>query len=137
MRKITKIVAPALIAAMGLGVAMPASAAAPYHRTTPVRIDNARFDNNARAAFALRSQIDELQRMVNRNDRRDRISEREARGLRQDVWQLRRDFNAYSRNGLSDREARTLQFRVDRVKAKLHHERNDRNDRNDWNGHRR
>lgn len=121
MRKIAKIIAPALIAAIGMGAAIPAEAAAPAHQT------HLAANSNARVVQSLRAQIDQLQQRVNRNDWRGRISEREARSLRNDVARLRSTYNAYARNGISQREARVLQQRIDAVKARLHVERHDNN----------
>lgn len=123
MRKLTKIIVPALAAVAALGTAGAASAqpwrdnGPGWHHGTPARAD------------AIRSQIDELQQRINRNDNRDRISEREAWGLRRDVRDLRDQFRAFNRDGLNDREFRTLQVRIDRIKARLHVERNDRDGR--------
>ncbi|MCB2060439.1 MAG: hypothetical protein R3E09_12125 [Novosphingobium sp.] len=114
MRKLTKIIVPALCAAMALGAAVPAQAYPTQGRNQSIA-----------------SQIDELQRAVNRNDRRDAISEREARSLRSDVRQLSKQYRLYSRNGLSRAEYRILDKRIDSIRAKLHVERHDR-DRHRW-----
>ena len=108
MRKFSKIVAPALFAAMALGAVTPAIAA-----PTPYRADT------------IRNEIAELQRRVERNDNRDRVSEREAAGLRRDVRRLRDDFRAYNRNGLSRGEYRTLTNRIDNIRTRLRLERRD------------
>ena len=102
MRKLSKILAPALLAALAAGAATSATAA-----PTPYRADT------------IRNQIAELQRRVERNDRRDNISEREARGLRQEVYRLRDQFRIYNRNGLSRAEYRTLTQRIDRLRMRL------------------
>lgn len=108
MRKFSKIIAPALFAAMAAGAVSPAMAA-----PTPYR------------ASAISNQIAELQRQVNRNDNRNRISPREAAGLRNDVARLQGQFRAYNRNGLSPAEYRTLQGRIDSIRARLHIEKRD------------
>lgn len=118
MRKLTKIIVPALAAIAAVGTAGAASAQPyPYHHNTPAR------------AEAIRSQLSQLEQRVNRNDNRDRISEREAAGLRREVRDIRDQFRAFNRNGLDNREFRTLQVRIDRAKARLHIERNDRDGR--------
>ena len=114
MRKLTKIVAPALFASLALGAAMPAQAY-PTH--------------NGNASIA--SEIAQLQRAVNRSDRRDRISEREAASLQRDMWRLKQQYRAFSRNGLSRHEYRILDRRIDTIRAKLQVERHDR-DRHRW-----
>lgn len=80
-------------------------------------------------ANAIATQIEQLQRRIARNDGRDRISEREAAGLRNAVYQLQMQFRDYNRNGLSQREARILQDRINQIRSRLHYERHDRNGR--------
>jgi hypothetical protein len=124
MRKFTKIVAPALIAAMGIGAAasVPAEAAPWNHnagRPTPVRDANIRTDING------------LNRDIDRAAARRTISAREATGLRRQAVQVQRLYANYARNGLTPSEVRTLQNRVDQIRVALHME------RRDWNNHRR
>lgn len=114
MHTFTRILAPALVASLALSAAIPAQARPSYDHSTPAR------------AEAIRHQIEELQQRVARNDRRDRISEREAAGLRNDVRRLRDQFRTYNRNGLSDSEFRTLERRIKAIRDRLHDERRDR-----------
>jgi len=127
MSKFTKIVAPALIAAMGIGaVAAPASAQ-PYGqqhngrhdagRPTPVRNSNIRADING------------LNRDIDRAVANRRISSREAMGLKRDANQVQRLYAQYARNGLTRSETQTLQSRVDRIQVALRAERRDRDNR--------
>jgi len=128
MHKFTRIAIPALAAIAALGTAGAASAQ-PYggpgygnrgdwgHHQTPAR------------AEAIRDQIAMLEQRINRNDNRDRISEREAWGLRREVQGIREQFRMFNRDGLNDREFRVLQNRIDRAKDRLHIERNDRDGR--------
>lgn len=122
MRKLTRIFVPALVAASILGGAATANAQ-PYPQD--------RFDRHATPARAetIRSQIDDLQRRVERNDRRDNISAREAQGLRRDIWSVREQFRNFNRDGLNDREYQILQHRIDNIRGRLHIERNDNNGR--------
>lgn len=120
--------APALLAALALGAAMPASAHAdPY----PSSQRHQGYDDHRTPARAeaIRNQIAELERRIARNDNRDRISEREATALRRDVRQLRDQFRNYNRNGLSNTEMRTLERRIADIRQRLHIERNDRDGR--------
>ena len=112
MLKLKTIAAPALAAAMLIGAVSPAMA-----QRTPYRADQ------------IRAQINELQRRVDRSDYRNRISEREARGLRNDVRDLQATFRAYNRNGLNNAEMRTLNHRIDNIRARLRIERRDWNNR--------
>lgn len=124
MRKLAKILIPALAAAAVLGTAGAASAQ-PYggprgdwgHHQTPAR------------AEAIRNQLAQLEMRVNRNDNRDRISEREAWGLRREIRDIREQFRVFNRDGLNNREFRVLQNRIDRAKDRLRFERTDRDGR--------
>ena len=82
-------------------------------------------------ANAIWTQIDQLQRRVARSDGRDRISEREAAGLRNAVYQLRIQFRDFNRNGLSQRESRYLHDRINQIRSRLQYERRD-NDGRRW-----
>ena len=82
-------------------------------------------------ANAIWTQIEQLQRRVARNDGRDRISEREAAGLRRQVNELQIQFRDYNRNGLTQRESRYLQDRIHQIRSRLHYERRD-NDGRRW-----
>lgn len=121
MRKITRFVAPALVAALGMSAIAPASAhESPRHeaaRHTPVR-------NNV-----VRSDVNDLRRDIDRAAARRTISEREARGLRREAADIQRLYARYARDGLTRWETRDLQRRVDRVHVALHAERHDRDRR--------
>ena len=80
-------------------------------------------------ANAIWTQIEQLQRRVARSDGRDRISEREAAGLRNAVYQLRIQFRDFNRNGLSQRESRYLQDRINQIRSRLQYERRDNDGR--------
>jgi len=134
MRKLNPIITPIMVAAMALGAASPVLAhesdRAYHEQDNRGRTDRGRWDDGHRTparAEAMRSQIDQLQQAVTRNDWRNRISEREAAGLRRDVWRLREDFRRANRDGLSDREFRGLQGRIDTIRSRLHMERHDDN----------
>jgi hypothetical protein len=119
MKKLNKIAAPALLAALVLGAASPAMAQYGPNQRTPYRADQ------------IRAQINELQVRIDRNDnRRNRLSPREATALRNDVRNLQGTFRAYNRNGLDRREMATLNGRIDNIRTRLHIE------ANDWNNHR-
>lgn len=127
MSKFTRIVAPALIAAMGLGAAAAPASAQPYGqqhngrhdagRPTPVRNSNIRADING------------LNRDIDRAAANRRISSREAMGLKRDANQVQRLYAQYARNGLTRSETQTLQNRVDRIHVALRAERRDRDNR--------
>lgn len=110
MRKLNKIAAPALLAALALGAGSPAMA---QHR-------DHQWNGNQ-----IRAQINELERRVERNDGRNRISPREAQGLRRDIRALRNQYQAFNRNGLDRGEIRTLNTRIDNIRTRLRIERRD------------
>lgn len=93
--------------AASLAIAIPGEAA------TPAR------------AQAIRNQIDELDRRIDRNDSRDTISEREAAGLRNQLDELQDLFRRYNGNGLTPSEMDTLEGRIRRLWARLGNERRD------------
>jgi hypothetical protein len=127
MSKFTKIVAPALIAALGIGAAVMPAQAQPYGhqdrgrhdagRPTPVRNSNIRADING------------LNRDIDRAVANRCISSREAMGLKRDANQVQRLYAQYARNGLTRSETQTLQNRVDRIQVALRAERRDRDNR--------
>ena len=113
MRKLTKIILPALAATVVFSTAAQAQMG-----PTPGR------------ANAIRNQIEELDRRIARNDNRNRVSEREAAGLRRDVRNLRFQFRDFNRNGLSRNETVTLERRIDNIRSRL------RSERADWDNRR-
>ncbi|MYL98774.1 hypothetical protein GR702_13485 [Novosphingobium sp. FGD1] len=117
MRKFTKLLAPALVAALGLSAVAPAIAeAAPRHeaaRYTPHR------------NYDIRSDIRGLRSDIDRAASRRTISQREATGLRRDASEIQRLYTSYARGGLSSNEMRTLSNRVNRVYTALRMERHD------------
>lgn len=121
MRTLTKIIAPALVATLGLGAALPASAHETRHeqpaRHTPVRNDMIRAD-----IHGLRAQID-------RAAARRTISHREAAGLRRDADRIQRLYASYARDGLNRHETQVLKAKVSKVQYALHMERADRDGR--------
>jgi predicted RNase H-like nuclease (RuvC/YqgF family) len=143
MRTRTKLFASALVASAALAGAIPAQAQNypqhGYQQGYQDRNDhNDRRDWNDRNdrngynngnANAIRSQIEQLQYRISRNDGRDRISDREAAGLRRAVYELQQQFRSYNRDGLNQREARYLQDRINQVRSRLQHERQDNNGR--------
>lgn len=145
MHKRTKLAISALIAGASLSAALPAQAQGygyrdggyqDRHDRGDTRYDDRyergdRFDrgHGYGQARAIQRQIEELRYRIERNDRRDRISEREAAGLRRAVWDLQHQFHDYRRDGLSPRETRRLQHRLDNIRDSLRYERRDRDGR--------
>lgn len=75
--------------------------------------------------------VDQLLNRIGRLDSRDRISEREARGLRNQALQLRHRIARSSYNGLSGRERQDINYRLARLEQRIEIERRDRDGRND------
>ncbi|MFT4057810.1 MAG: hypothetical protein QM681_25140 [Novosphingobium sp.] len=112
MRKFTKIIAPALVAALGLAAVAPGIAeAAPRQQ--------------AARHYDIRTDINGLRANIDRAAARRTISQREATSLRRDVVNIQRTYSQYARGGLSAQETRVLGARVNTVYAKLRMERHD------------
>lgn len=143
MRNSTKLFVSALVAGASFAAAaVPAQAQNyPYGQSRDYQNrdhqDRDRYENrdnrwDARGqANAIRTQIEQLERRVQRTDGRDRISEREAATLRRAVYNLRQQYRDYARNGLTQREFQVLQSRIQQVRERLTHERRD-NDGRRW-----
>ena len=127
MTNLSKIALSAFVAAGALTAAVPAQAQSYGYQGN--RYDD-RYDRYDRGnANAIARQIEQLRFQVERTDGRDRISEREAAGLRRAVHNLRQQFRDYSRNGLSQREERALENRIQDIRQRLRYERRDRDGR--------
>jgi len=125
MTKLSKIIVPALVAIAAVGTSGVASAQGYPAYGHNDRVDGRDFRGTPARTEAIRNEIRQLEQRVNRNDNRDRISEREAYGLRREVRAIADQFRSFNRNGLDNREFRNLQIRIDRVKARLQFERRD------------
>ena len=120
------------MAATALGaVAIPATANA----QVTVRFGGPGYWTPERSG-AIRNQIWDLDRAVDRAARNRTITPREARNLRRDVANLRNQFQIYNRNGLTFQEVRVLQGRVNTVRARLRMERLDWDREDYWRGNR-
>ncbi len=132
MKRITAVAASALMAATALGaVAIPATANA----QASVRFGAPGYWTPERSN-AIRTQIWNLDRDIDRAAQRRTITRREATSLRRDVRWLRNQYQAYSRNGLTLQEVRTLQARVNTVRTRLRMERADWDREDYWRGNR-
>jgi len=77
---------------------------------------------------------DQLRQRIDRLDARDRISNREANGLRRAASDLQRRTRDYARNGLNNRERYDLDQRFAQLQRAMRSERFDNNNRRGWNG---
>jgi len=73
--------------------------------------------------------IRDLGRAEQRIDRARGISRREAMSLHAEARQIRLSLNLALRNGINGREFASLRVRVNRLEARVRHERNDRDNR--------
>ena len=122
MTRLRMLAAPALIAALGLTVAMPAQARDyradnSYHHANSYR--HAATQHTSASNTAIARTISEVSRDIDRAAARRTISAREASALRKDASQLQKLHAQYARNGLTRTELRTLENRVDRLRLAL------------------
>ena len=136
MRKLSKILVPAMLVASLLGVSGTASAQSWNDRSnsdgrhsesgySDGRHNQGRYsdrrDNMDRSQL-IRRQIDELHRRIDSGDRRNYIPERQAVALRSRLRTINRQFVAFSRDGLNQRELRSLENQINSVRIGLHME---------------
>lgn len=119
MRKLMISIATAVSA---LAVAAPASA---QFYPQPRGYGYGYGYNNHGQVRALQARLDRIQRQIERLDRRDVISEREARRLREDARELERRIYRAGRNGISPNEWQRLEYRIQRLEHKLVRDAND------------
>ena len=101
-------------AASALAVATPASA-----QYFPVPQGNAFGYNNYGQARRLDARIDAIQRQINRLDRRNILSDREARRLRNESRDIERRLHFAARNGLHPQERYDIERRIARLEQRL------------------
>ncbi|MCB2076924.1 MAG: hypothetical protein KDE55_04395 [Novosphingobium sp.] len=77
----------------------------------------------------IRDDIEALEHAIDKADRKDRISEREAANLRARVHGLRQQFRAFNANGLSRAEMKKLEKRINNIRSRLQME------KVDWDRH--
>jgi hypothetical protein len=111
-----KILISTLLAA---SVVASAPAAAQYR-------DDYRSHQGYRSGAGIERQIDEIKDRIEIARDHRRLSREEARRLRYEADQLDRLADRLRRDGVSIREARFLQARVDRLRQQLRYERRDR-----------
>ena len=124
MRKVLISIA---VAASALAVATPASA-----QYFPVPQGNAYgYQNNYGQARRLQVRIDAIQRQIRVLDRRNILSDREARRLFNDSRELERRLRIAARNGLHPQERYDIERRLARLEQRLFR---DARDGHRWDG---
>jgi hypothetical protein len=132
MKKLTGIAAAALMAAaVGGGLAVPtaANAQVTLHFGSPGYWNHDRTNS-------IHRQIWQLERAVDRAERRGTINRWEARRLQRAVNRIKHQYYRYARNGLTYREVRYLSQRVNDVRYRLRMDRLDWDREDYWRGDR-
>jgi hypothetical protein len=111
-------------AASALAIAAPASA-----QYFPQPQGQAYGYNNYGQTRALQARIDRVQWQIERLDRRNVLSEREARWLRAQSRGVERTLRDRARHGLNRYEARDVEVRIARLEQRVQREAWDRNGR--------
>ena len=119
-----KILITLAAAASALAIAAPASA-----QYFPQPQGHAYGYNNYGHVRALQARIDRVQQRIDRLDRRNILSEREARWLRSESRGVERTLRARARYGLNPHEARDVEYRIARLEQRVQREAWDRNGR--------
>jgi len=128
-----KFLVSAALMASTVAVAAPAAAQwAPQPGYGQQPYGNAYGYNNYGQVRRLQVRIDQIQRQINRLDRRDVLSEREAARLRAESRSLEYRLRNASRYGLNGRERYEIERRIARLEQHVYREARDGNNwRND------
>ena len=103
------------VAAAASALAVAAPAAAQYYPAPPVQgygYGNGYGYNNVGTFRALQSRVDNVERQINRLDRRDRIGNREADRLRREANRIENRLHKAARYGLNPYESNDIHRRV-------------------------
>jgi TolA-binding protein len=120
-----KVLISLAVAASALAVAAPASA-----QYFPAPQGNAYgYNNNYGQVRRLQVRINQIQRQIDQLDRRNVLSNKEARRLRDESRSLERRLAKVSRYGLNPRERQDIEVRIARLEQRVRYEANDGNRR--------
>jgi len=123
-----KFLISAAIAAATLATAAPAAAQwAPPH-------GNAYGYNNRGQVQRLEARVDQIRRQIRQLDRRNIISDREARRLSEEARDLDRRINFLARNGFNSRDRYEVERRIARLEQRIYRDVNDGRRHNGFNG---
>ena len=118
------------VAASALAFAAPASAQ--YYPAPQGPVNGYGYNNNTYGAVRnLQVRIDRLQQRIARFDSRDRISEKEARRLREESRDIEKRLRRAARYGLNPQEYASVNYRIQRLEQRIYR---DANDGNRWGG---
>jgi len=117
------------IAAAGAALATASPAAAQYYpQQQPYGYNNGYnsgynngygFQNNWGQVRALQARLNNVERQINRLDRRDRIGDRSADRLRREADKIERRLHERARGGLDPREMYDIQARIARLEQRV------------------
>ena len=114
------------LAAAGAALAIASPASAQYYQPGPPPVAyNAPYgngyghQNNFGMVRELQQRLNNVERQINRLDRRDRIRDRSADRLRQEAANLHRRLYDRGRNGLDRREAGDIIYRLQRLEQRV------------------
>lgn len=116
-------------ALMASTVAVAAPAAAQW--AAPVPQGYAYGYNNHGQVRRLEARVDQIRRQIHHLDRRNILSDREARRLSEEARELDRRINVLARNGFNQRDRYEVERRLARLEQRLHRDVNDRRGYND------
>jgi tetrahydromethanopterin S-methyltransferase subunit G len=109
------------LAAAGAALIVAAPAAAQYYPAPPA--PGYGYNNGFRGNFgevrALQQRIDNVERQIDRLDRRDRVGDRTADRLRDEAQNIERRLHERARGGLDPREAGDIQYRIQRLEQRV------------------
>jgi hypothetical protein len=92
------------------------------------------YNHNFGQVRALQVRLNQIERQIDRLDRRNRLSDREADRLRRDANRIERQLRVFAQNGLNPREHRDISIRIARLEQNVRYQANDGNryGRNTW-----
>ena len=111
------------VAAAASALAIAAPAAAQYYPAP----QGYGYNNNYGGVRSLQVRIDRLQQRIAQFDSRDRISEREARRLREESRDIERRLRKSARNGLNPQEHASITHRIQRLEQRIFRDARDGN----------
>ena len=104
------------LAAAGAALVAASPAAAQYYpQPQPAPYGYNGYNNGWGMVRSLQVRIDNVERQINRLDRRDRIRDRSADRLRDEANDIERRLHRVGQNGLNPYEARNIEYRIARL----------------------
>lgn len=113
-----------LAAALAASTAFAAAPAAAQYYDPPQGYGYGYHDNYGQVR-RLQVRVDQLQRQINRLDRRNILSEREADRLRSQSRSLERQLHRAARYGLNGRERYSIERSIQRLEYRIHRDARD------------